>query len=503
MSSASPEPPRLAVDGLAYGYGTRVLQHDLTFAVAPGEVLCVIGGSGCGKSTLLRVLTGLLPPLAGTVGIDGQDFWAADASEREALIRRFGMMYQGGALWTSMTLAENVAMPLALYTGLDARGAAAVAAYKLALVGLAGFEDFLPAAISGGMAKRAAIARAMALDPSILFLDEPSAGLDPVTSHRLDDLILDLRRTLSMSFVIVTHELASIFRIADRVVYLDAATHTMTAIGPAQAAARREPGCGSRGIPQRRRERRCRRSGEVSVRGNATAVGAFVLGALAIAIGIAVVFGSGLLFRNVTRYVIFFRNSLEGLSVGAPVKFAGVQIGQVVSITPSFAPNERVVDIPVVVELTKGSVKGFDESNVTLDQLIQDGLRARLELASLITGQLYVGLNIIPRCAAPRGANPTGYTQIPSLTSLQYGVRETLTDSARRPAEDREGSGSDARAPEHHGRRRRGGADHADDGCGDAAAGEAVRSGGPLFKTLDGLPPLSPTSAVRRRPRRP
>ena len=232
MSSASPEPPRLALDGLAYGYGERVLQHDLTFAVAPGEVVCVIGGSGCGKSTLLRVLTGLLPPLKGTVRIDGQDFWAADTAAQEALIRRFGMMYQGGALWTSMTLAENVAMPLQLYSGLDARGAAAVASYKLALVGLAGFEGFLPAAISGGMAKRAAIARAMALDPSILFLDEPSAGLDPVTSHRLDDLILDLRRTLGMSFVIVTHELASIFRIADRVVYLDAATHSMTAIGP-------------------------------------------------------------------------------------------------------------------------------------------------------------------------------------------------------------------------------------------------------------------------------
>lgn len=232
MSSASPDLPRLALDGLAYGYGDRVLQHDLTFVVAPGEVVCVIGGSGCGKSTLLRVLTGLLPPLEGTVRIDGEDFWAADAAVQEALIRRFGMMYQGGALWTSMTLAENVAMPLQLYSGLDARGAAAVASYKLALVGLAGFEGFLPAAISGGMAKRAAIARAMALDPAILFLDEPSAGLDPVTSHRLDDLILDLRRTLGMSFVIVTHELASIFRIADRIVYLDAVTHTMTAIGP-------------------------------------------------------------------------------------------------------------------------------------------------------------------------------------------------------------------------------------------------------------------------------
>lgn len=232
MPSASPEPPRLAVEGLTYGYGTRVLQHDLHFDVGTGEVLCVIGGSGCGKSTLLRVLTGLLPPMQGRVWMAGQDFWAAGGQDRAALIRRFGMMYQGGALWTSMTLAENVGLPLQLYTGLDPRSALAVAAYKLALVGLAGFEDFLPAAISGGMAKRAAIARAMALDPQIILLDEPSAGLDPVTSHRLDELILDLRRTLGMSFVIVTHELASIFRVADRVVYLDAVTHTMTAMGP-------------------------------------------------------------------------------------------------------------------------------------------------------------------------------------------------------------------------------------------------------------------------------
>ena len=232
MSSASPDPPRLAVQGLSYGYGSRVLQHDLDFSVGAGEVVCVIGGSGCGKSTLLRVLTGLLPPLKGRVWIEGRSFWDSPPEEQRQLIRRFGMMYQGGALWTSMSLADNTALPLLLYTGLDRRSAREVAAYKLALVGLAGFEDFLPAAISGGMAKRAAIARGMALDPDILFLDEPSAGLDPVTSHRLDDLILDLRRTLGMSFVIVTHELASIFRVADRVVYLDAATHTMTAIGP-------------------------------------------------------------------------------------------------------------------------------------------------------------------------------------------------------------------------------------------------------------------------------
>ena len=232
MSSASTEPPRLALESLSYGFGTRVLQRGLEFSVAAGEVLCVIGGSGCGKSTLLRVLTGLLPPLEGRVLVEGKDLWAVGADEQSVLIRRFGMMYQGGALWTSMTLAENVCLPLQLYTGLDARSAQEVAAYKLALVGLAGFEGFLPSAISGGMAKRAAIARAMALDPDILLLDEPSAGLDPVTSRRLDELILELRETLGMSFVIVTHELASVFRIADRVAYLDVATRSMTALGP-------------------------------------------------------------------------------------------------------------------------------------------------------------------------------------------------------------------------------------------------------------------------------
>ena len=230
-------------------------------------------------------------------------------------------------------LADNAALPLLLYTGLDQRSAREVAAYKLALVGLAGFEDFLPAAISGGMAKRAAIARAMALDPDILFLDEPSAGLDPVTSHRLDDLILDLRRTLGMSFVIVTHELASIFR-DRRPRRLSGRRHPHHDCDrPAQAAPGGEPRRRARGLPQRRRGRGPGGSGGMSVRGNATAVGAFVLGAIAIAIGLAVVFGSGLFFRDVTRYVIYFDGSLEGLQVGAPVKFRGVPIGQVVSIS--------------------------------------------------------------------------------------------------------------------------------------------------------------------------
>ncbi len=258
----------------------------------------MIGGSGCGKSTLLRGPDRAAAAAArARCGSAAEDFWAADPDEQAALIRRFGMMYQGGALWTSMTLAENVALPLQLYTGLDARSARAVAAYKLALVGLAGFEDFLPAAISGGMAKRAAIARAMALDPEILFLDEPSAGLDPVTMHRLDDLILDLRRTLGMSFVIVTHELASIFR--DRRPRGLSRRRDPHHDGhrSAQAAAGRERRPGARGLPQRRRGRPAA-GAAMSVRSNATAVGAFVLGAIAIAIGIAVVFGSGALFRD-------------------------------------------------------------------------------------------------------------------------------------------------------------------------------------------------------------
>ena len=165
----------------------------------------------------------------------------------------------------------------------------------------------------------------------------------------------------------------------------------------------------------------------MTVRVNATAVGAFVLGAAVIMIGIAVVFGSGLLFKSVSRYVVFFQGSLEGLGVGAPVKFRGVQIGQVASIMPSFAADQRTVDIPVVIELTRGSVAGFQDAQVSLDQLIQDGLRARLELASLITGQLFVGLNITPGSPVHEAANNTGLPQIPSLPSLQYGLQESLS----------------------------------------------------------------------------
>jgi phospholipid/cholesterol/gamma-HCH transport system ATP-binding protein len=223
--------PRIAVKDLTMAYGSVVIQRDLTFSIQPGEIFIIMGGSGCGKSTLLRCLIGLLRPATGEVFYDGERLWAAAAAERERMMRRCGVLYQSGALWSSMTLAENVALPLETYRALRPRALRAVVSLKLALVGLAGFEDFYPFEISGGMRKRAALARAMALDPDILFFDEPSAGLDPLSSRRLDDLILELRASLGATIVVVTHELASILTIGDNSVFLDTETKTMLAVG--------------------------------------------------------------------------------------------------------------------------------------------------------------------------------------------------------------------------------------------------------------------------------
>jgi phospholipid/cholesterol/gamma-HCH transport system ATP-binding protein len=223
--------PRITVNDLTMAYGSSVIQRDLTFSIQPGEIFIIMGGSGCGKSTLLRHLIGLLRPAKGEVLYDGQSFWAATPEEREHMMRRFGVLYQSGALWSSMTLAENVALPLGEYTDLSPREIRDIVSLKLALVGLAGFEDFYPSEISGGMRKRAGLARAMALDPDILFFDEPSAGLDPLSSRRLDDLILELRESLGATVVVVTHELASIFTIGDNSVFLDVDTKTMLAVG--------------------------------------------------------------------------------------------------------------------------------------------------------------------------------------------------------------------------------------------------------------------------------
>jgi phospholipid/cholesterol/gamma-HCH transport system ATP-binding protein len=221
----------ITVDDLTMAYGTFVIQHDLTFTIDRGDVFIIMGGSGCGKSTLLRHMIGLKAPAQGSILYGNEDFWAADPQEQARLMRRFGVLFQSGALWSSMTLAENVGLSLGEYTNLSPKEIREVASLKLALVGLAGFEDFYPAEISGGMQKRAGLARAMALDPDILFFDEPSAGLDPISSRLLDELILELRDSLGSTVVVVTHELASIFTIGNNSVFLDVDSKTMIATG--------------------------------------------------------------------------------------------------------------------------------------------------------------------------------------------------------------------------------------------------------------------------------
>jgi phospholipid/cholesterol/gamma-HCH transport system ATP-binding protein len=223
--------PHIVVEDLTMAYGDFVIQTDLTFSVNHGDVFIIMGGSGCGKSTLLKHLIGLKSPAKGDVYLDAVNFWKADEDEQEVMKRKFGTLFQSGALWSSMTLVENIMLPLRQYTDLDEAEMREVGSYKLSLVGLAGFEDYYPSEISGGMKKRAGLARAMAMDPDILFFDEPSAGLDPISSKLLDDLILELRDSLGTTIVVVTHELASIFAIGSNSVFLDAETKTMLATG--------------------------------------------------------------------------------------------------------------------------------------------------------------------------------------------------------------------------------------------------------------------------------
>jgi phospholipid/cholesterol/gamma-HCH transport system ATP-binding protein len=223
--------PLIIVKDLDMGYGEFVVMRDLNFTVNRGDIFIIMGASGCGKSTLLKALIGLKRPLRGKVLYGDTSFWEADPSERERMMRRFGILYQSGALWSSMTLEENIALPLQRYTKLKPSQIKEFVSLKLSLVGLAGFEDYYPSEISGGMAKRAALARAMALNPDILFLDEPSAGEDPISGRLLDDLILELRAGLGTTIIVVTHDLASIFAIGNNSIFLDVDLKSMTASG--------------------------------------------------------------------------------------------------------------------------------------------------------------------------------------------------------------------------------------------------------------------------------
>ncbi|HKY09531.1 MAG TPA: ATP-binding cassette domain-containing protein [Candidatus Binatia bacterium] len=221
----------ITVSHLTMAYGSFVLMRDLDFTINRGDVFIIMGGSGCGKSTLLRHLIGLNEPAQGSIYYGDENFTRAEPAKRQELVRKTGVLFQSGALWSSMTLAENVALPLGEYTDLSAEEIDEIASLKLALVGLKGFEHYYPSQISGGMQKRAGLARAMALDPEVLLFDEPSAGLDPISSRLLDDLIIELRDSLGATVVVVTHELASIFTIGNNSVFLDTETRTMIAGG--------------------------------------------------------------------------------------------------------------------------------------------------------------------------------------------------------------------------------------------------------------------------------
>ncbi len=230
-STVAGSAPLLSVRGVTLAFGPKVIQRDLSFDVRRGSIFALMGGSGCGKSTVLKSMVGLLRPRAGKIVVEGDDYWSGSETRRAETGRRFGVLFQSAALWSGLTVGQNVALPMQMFTKLDEATIRRLVKVKLGLVDLAEAIDMAPSALSGGMRKRAGLARALSLDPDILFFDEPSAGLDPITSRRLDDLILNLRDGLGATIIIVSHELPSLFAIADDGVFLDGQSKTAIAHG--------------------------------------------------------------------------------------------------------------------------------------------------------------------------------------------------------------------------------------------------------------------------------
>ena len=404
--------PIISVEHLRIGFGDVVLHEDVSFRVERGEVFAILGGSGSGKTVLMKNMIGLYTPLAGRALIGGEDIARATGAARLAILKRIGVMYQLGALFGSMTLAENVRLPLEEYTDLPDDAMELVARMKLELVQLQGAEGLTPAEISGGMMKRAAIARAMALDPDIVFLDEPSGGLDPITSAELDQLILRLRASLGITFVVITHELASIF------------THRRPLHHARQGGQRhhrrREAGRAPR--PQRQSARppvlqsAGRSSERMSRKTNYFKLGLFVIAAVVIAIAIVLALGAGNIFKSTTTIETYFDESVQGLDVGSAVKYRGVQIGRVTKI--GFTFNRYQQDVPmqnrkpyvlVEAELQPQLIGvGAASEPERLKEMIAAGLRARLAPVG-ITGTAYLEIDFVD----PKANPPLTITWVP------------------------------------------------------------------------------------------
>jgi phospholipid/cholesterol/gamma-HCH transport system ATP-binding protein len=231
MSGTESGQPKFRVSGLSFGYGSNIVQHDVSFDVRDKSIFAIMGGSGCGKSTLMKTMVGLVKPHTGTILVGNEDYWAATEARRTEIGHRFGVVFQSGALWSSMTAEENVALPMRMFTHLEEPSIKSLARLKLLLVGLDKAATVMPAELSGGMRRRVGIARALSLDPEVLFLDEPSAGLDPISAKRLDDLILELRDGFGVTVIMVSHELPSLLGICDDGIFLDAETRTAIAHG--------------------------------------------------------------------------------------------------------------------------------------------------------------------------------------------------------------------------------------------------------------------------------